>query len=390
MYYSYTCGAQWRTCACTEADQARRERDIAARLAKFEADQRAEEEEIRAAIAAVEEAERQLREEREVEEARLEAEARELTKREFERLQDIDDHFGYLRGVLDRIRLQQRQAIERRHDRDWAEIDLMKERLDAPDTAAERERFVASERDKIVTKHETTIKTLQRKFATEMMETITRHRKDQDNLMAMATDNPDQDADIRKADTLQELMPAQELERSTLKSQQSREIAKWKTRGEHALKAFDSKMLLLKMRLEEAESINLRAKEMKKRTFADTKWFESVFADRSVMLDEDERRLILSGSDAPAWSKAERDSAVTVVGVNNSNSELLQHNNHNGGPKGLVGAKDADASDAAAAAAAATAKKKEKLLLVNVSAAGGIMARKRADYRTTRHPRVQS
>lgn len=271
---------------------------------------------MRAAITAVEEVERQLREEREAEEARLEAEARETSKREFERLQNINDHFEYLRRVLDRIRLQQRQAIERRHDREWDEIDRMKDMLESPDAAAERERCVASERDKIVMTTEGTVKTLQRRFATEMMEAITRHRKAQDDLMAMTMDGPDQDADIVKADILQELMPAQELERSTLKSQQAREIAKWKLRGEQSLRAFDSKMVALKMRLEEAERINVRAKEMKKRVFADAKWFEAVFSERTVMLGEDEVRLILSGGDAPAWSKAERDSCATVVGVN--------------------------------------------------------------------------
>lgn len=313
--HSYTCGAKWRTCACTEADQARREGEIATRLARFEADQRAEEEEIRAAIAAVEDAERQLRNEQEAEEARLEAEAREMTKREFERLQNINDHFEYLRGVLDRIRLQQRQAIERRHDREWDEIDMMKDKLESPAAAAERERYVALERENIVTATESTIKTLQRRFATEMMETITRHRKDQDDLMAAVIDNPDQDADIVKADILQELMPAQELERSTLKSQQARELAKWKGRGERSLRAFDSKMVSLKMRLEEAEKINARSKEMRKRVFADTKWFEAVFLERTIMLGEDERKLILCGSEAPAWSKAERDSNATIIGV---------------------------------------------------------------------------
>ena len=312
---SYTCGAIWRTCACTEVDQARREREIATRLARFEADQRAEEEEIRAAIAAVEEAERQLQREREAEEARLETEAREMTKREFERLQNISDHFEYLRGVLDRIRLQQRQAIERRHDRDWDEIDRMKDKLESPEAAAERERHVASEREKIITVAEGNIKILQRRFATEMMETITRHRKAQDDLMALTFDSTDQDPNVVKANIFQELMPAQELERSTLKSQQAREIAKWKARGDQSVRAFDSKMVSLKIRLEEAERINVRAKETKKRVFADTKWFETVFLERTIKLSEDERKLILSGNDAPTWCKAERDSSATVTGI---------------------------------------------------------------------------
>lgn len=360
--FCYTCGAKWRTCACTEADQARREGEIATRLARFEADQRAEEEEMRAAIAAVEEAERQLREEREAEEARIEAEAREMTQREFERLQNINDHFEYLRGVLDRIRLQQRQSIERRHDRDWDEIELMKDKLESPEAAAERERYVAAEREKIVATTEGTIKTLQRRFATEMMETITRHRKDQDDLMAMTIDNPDQDADIMKADILQELMPVQELERSTLKSQQAREIAKWKARGEQSIRAFDSKMVSLKMRLEEAERINGRAKEMKKRVFADTRWFEAVFLERTTMLGEDERKFILSGSDAPAWSKAERDSSATMIGVK------LEEN----------GAKVATIKTFGPGAV----KQRE----LGGERPSGVMVRNRADYRTTWQP----
>lgn len=337
----------------------RREEEIAAGLARFQADQRAEEEEIRAAIAAVEEAERQLRKEREAEEARHESEARELTIREFERLQNINDHFEYLRGVLDRIRLQQRQAIERRHDREWDEIDKMKDKLESPDAAAERDRCVASEREKIAMTTESTIRTLQRKFATEMMETITRHRKDQDNLLAMTINNMDQDADVIKADILQELMPAQELERSTLKSQQAREIAKWKARGERSLSAFDSKMASLRMRLEEAEKINARSKETKKRVFADSKWFEAVFSERSIMLGDDERRLILSGGDAPAWSKAERDSSATIVGVK------LE-----GGSSKIVTIKPSKSS----------ARKKEETEKEGTS---GMMMRNRTSYRTT-------
>ena len=344
----------------------RREEEIAAGLARFQAEQRAEEEEIRAAIAAVEEAERQLRKEREAEEARHESEARELTIREFERLQNINDHFEYLRGVLDRIRLQQRQAIERRHDREWDEIDIMKDKLESPDAAAERDRCVASEREKIVTTTESTIRTLQRKFATEMMETITRHRKDQDSLMAMTIDNMDQDAEVIKAEILQELMPAQELERSTLKSQQAREIAKWKARGERSLSAFDSKMVSLRMRLEEAEKINVHSKEMKKRVFADSKWFEAVFSERSIMLGEDERRLILSGSDAPAWSKAERDSSATIVGVKleggSAKVAMIKPSNKPSNP---------------------SPRKKEETESEGTS---GMMMRNRTSYRTTCHP----
>ena len=233
----------------------------------------------------------------------------------------------------------------------------MKDKLESTDAAAERERYVASEREKIATTTEGTIKTMQRRFATEMMETIARHRKAQDDLMAMTIDNPSQDADIMKADILQELMQAQELERSTLKSQQAREIAKWRVRGEQSLKAFDSKMVSLKMRLDEAERINVRAKEVKKRVFADTKWFEAIFLERTMMLGEGERKLILSGGDSPAWAKAERDSSATIVGVKVEGS----------------GAKVATIKSCEPGAL--------KQVDIGSGSAGGIMMRKRADYR---------
>ena len=57
-HYSYTCGARWRTCHCTEEDQARRRLEIRANLERLEAEARAEEEETRAAIEAVEEMQR--------------------------------------------------------------------------------------------------------------------------------------------------------------------------------------------------------------------------------------------------------------------------------------------------------------------------------------------
>lgn len=361
MSYSYTCGAKWRTCACTEDDQVRRQREIAVRLAQLDADQRAEEEEERAAIVAVEQAERQLREEREAEEARIEAEARELTRRESERLRNIMDHFEYLRGVLDRIRLQQEQAIERRHRREWSEIEIMKGKLDSPDATAQRERYVASEREKIVTVTEGTIKTLQRRFATQMMETVSHHRRGQDDVMAMAIDNSDQDPDIMRAYILEELMRVQEVERSTLKSKQAREIAKWRAHGEQSLDDFDSKMISRNLRLEEAEEINVRAKAMRKRIVADTKWFETLFLERAMMLGEDERKLISSGTDAPERSKAERDLSAKVNGLKIGDPSPTVATTKTVGP--------------------GTVRREE----VASGSASGIMMRKRADYRIAQH-----
>ena len=57
--------------------------------------------------------------------ARVEEEARELTRREFERLERIGDHFERMRGVLERVRLQQRRAIEKRHEKEAGRLPLV-------------------------------------------------------------------------------------------------------------------------------------------------------------------------------------------------------------------------------------------------------------------------
>lgn len=297
--FCYTCGAVWQTCLCTEGDQARREREIWTRLAQLEADQLAEEEELRAAMEAVETAERLLREEREAEERRMGEEARELQKLEIERLQKITDYYEYLREVLQRVRFQQTLAMEKRYEREWDAIDTMRIDLDSVMKTAEREAQVESDREKIITSTESVIKVLQRQHAVSMMEMITRHRKDQDNLFASSAESDDQDAEVRQAETLQELMLAQDLERARLKSEQGRDIKKWKQRGEASLQSFDSRTIALKIRLEEAVDINEREKEVRRSIFADSKWSEILFEERLAMLAEDERRLIQKGGEAP-------------------------------------------------------------------------------------------
>ncbi len=297
--FCYTCGAVWRTCHCTEGDQARRVREIQTRLAQFEADQLAEEEELRAAMEAVETAERLLREEREAEERRMEEEARKLQKEEAERLRKIADYYEYLRGVLQRVRSQQTLAMEKRYEREWDAIDTMRNDLESVAKNAQREAQVKSDREKIIKSTESVIKALQRQHAVSMMEMITRHRKDQDDLFALSAEDYDQDAEVHQAETLQDLMLAQDLERATLKSEQARDIQKWKQRGEASLQSFDSKTIALKIRLEEAVDIDKREREVRNIIFADGKWSETLFEERLAMLAEDERRLIQKGGEAP-------------------------------------------------------------------------------------------
>ena len=301
---SYTCGSRWRTCACTEADQARRDQEIRTRLAQFDADKRAEEEELRAAMVAVEAAERQLQEEREAEEERLEAEQRELERRESGRLEQITEHYDHLRVEMRMLHSLQRQAIESRHNQEW---DKLRRLMDSVETKAEKGRYDASEREKLVSRIEGDVKSLQRKQAATIMETITRHRRMQDDLLATSTENEetdnDDDEDVTKAAILQQLMPIQEAERTRLKSKQARELQCTRAHGNELLRAFDNDAASLQKRLDEVKSIKSREREVEKMGFADGKWLDVLFADRTRMLGEDERRLVLSGNEAPKQTR---------------------------------------------------------------------------------------
>ena len=213
--------------------------------------------------------------------------------------------------MLEPVRLHQRQAIEKRHGREWEEIDRVRKDLESTGKVAERERTVNAEREKVIAKTDGTIKSSQRKHATTMMETITRHRKAQDDLLTASLNGPEVDAEALKAETYEQLMLAQALERSSLKSQQAREIQKWRVSGEKALNDFDCKSVVLQMRLKDLEDITKLEKELKTKVSVDSKWFDLLFSERITMLSEDETRMMRSGAEAPA---APRRSTVIMPG----------------------------------------------------------------------------
>ncbi|KAL9126829.1 MAG: hypothetical protein Q9217_004180 [Psora testacea] len=298
---SYTCGAVWRTCQCTEADQRRREEQLQAARIQREAEARAEEEEVRRAVAVVEEAERLLREEREAEEAReqerLQREAEELMQREFERVERIGERFAELRAILDHVGLQQKEAIEKRHFAQEEANDALTENFNK--VVAEKEKEVLAERDAKVAENDRLIKAMQRKHATAIMETIQRHRREQDGLLTkpLPEDDTLQDPEMFKITMLEALLPLQELERATLKAHQTREIEKWKQRGEKAISALKTSVKIQQMRFEEEEEMACAIDGFHKQQEADFKWFDLLHGDRANMLAEDERRLVLSGGD---------------------------------------------------------------------------------------------
>ena len=306
---SYCCGAKWRDCGCNEADYSRQEEERRVRRTAREAEQRAEEEEVRAAIAAVEAAERAIQQEREAEEARMADEARELEQIEVERLSSIADYYEYLRGILECVRLQQRHALEKRHDEEWAEIDRIRDDIESPDMTAARERIVNAEKATLVGEIEAKIKELQRSHAHAMMGIITRHRKAQDELLAASMSAPDAETEIILAAQLESMMPVEEAVRSAQKSQQKSEMQNLRAKHEAQLGGFDVKSKILQLRLKDLEDVSRREKELKSKITADSKWFELLFDERIAMLSEDQNRMMNSGADAPPHPN-KRDTVV--------------------------------------------------------------------------------
>ena len=271
----------------------------------MEAQARAEEAEIRAAIAAVEAAERELAAEREAEEARLAEESRRITATEYERLDGIQRLFETLRIQMTRVRKEQSEAIDKRHKAELAEI-VKPEAPAIYGGLAFGEAHVTSMRAKMASSTEIKVQDLQRKHAKELVETISRHRQDEDNFLLKTYPPAVKDAEFRKEAVHELLLSAQQLERTTLKSQHIHEIQKWQKRGAMALDDFNQKIDRQRAQIEEATQIARFELMTKRQIFSDWKWFDAIFLDRELMLGEDERRRMMSGADAPsrAWKSS--------------------------------------------------------------------------------------
>ena len=149
-----------------------------------------------------------------------------------------------------------------------------------------------------------TIKAARKKHANQLLETIGRHRKDQDTYIIKSSEAKERHLDVDQTAVLDQLLQAQNLERSTLRWQQKREVQKLQKRAELMLQDFDDKIEIarkerLQVQVQEADEVTRMRAALKKQADADWKWFEAIFRDRAVMLGEDEQRMVLSGAGAP-------------------------------------------------------------------------------------------
>ena len=232
--------------------------------------------------------------ERETDEERLAEEARQITAREYERLATITEFFEYLRETLERVRLQQMQAIRRRHD---TEMEPVHERETA---LVSDERILDRERAELITNSETTLQDLRKKHTDELTETVARHRNHQETYLQQShqpTKAPNEHGTQSSSSIIPLLLQAQEAELSTLRAQHSRAMQRHEKRASHRLDEYDRRTATERAKTQD-EISRLRIAATKKMA-ADWKWFDAVFLDRALMLGEDERRMVLAGGEAP-------------------------------------------------------------------------------------------
>lgn len=308
MKFSYTCGARWRTCSCTEEDQIQRATRISENLQRLDAETRAEEEEIRAAIAAVEAAEQQAAEARREEEQREEEEraeeARRITMREYQRVEKIVQHYNRLRDIMANIRSAQTNALTQRHDQGTQNLEKKETTVLLVGKGDWKTNNDDIERVKLITATDAKITQLRKNHTSVLIRTRTRHRHDEDSFLLSTTEpsspssQQNEDEEIDPATKLEKLLSAQELERSTLRSIQAREIEKWKKRGAYRLQTLErEEERRADEREREVESLVGEAKRVKRVQWAECKWMDVLREERVRLLREDERTIMLNGGE---------------------------------------------------------------------------------------------
>lgn len=144
--FCYTCGAKWRTCSCTETDEANRQALLRRRRAERDRARDAESAEIARIIAQVEEAERREARERAEEEERQAAERRreeaELARLEEQRLREEEARRQEEARLEELYRRMLRVSVEESCDalqNAWNDLrQVQAQSLDARHTDAER------------------------------------------------------------------------------------------------------------------------------------------------------------------------------------------------------------------------------------------------------------
>ena len=193
--------------------------------------------------------------------------------------------------TLEQTHSRQREAIASRH----STFAQAQEQV----TLHQVEVEYLSRKVKIIAKSQADLIDLNHQHAMAIAEVNMRHREQLDDLN-FELDESSGAGEKNAGDALarlQLLIQSQEQEISVLTSMQIRKIQLHRDRGKRAWENVKLSPDELKARHHEERE---RSKEtIARQVFADWKWFDRITAERRTMLEEDQRRYIQSGADAP-------------------------------------------------------------------------------------------
>ncbi len=311
--YSYTCGAIWRTCNCTEVDEERRRQRTREQRHAQDTAARTEAADIAAAIRAVEEQERREAEEaerlerlrQEAEAARLAREAEVVRQREEERLTAINHKFVDLQGVLENLHYTQQKSMGKRHE---AEMKRIKENMVSSQLAFDAKW--ALERAWMKRTNHDVIERLSVEHQTAIKEMDTRHEEEEDDIfLALRVHLRNKsNRSAREKAMVEKMKNSQLAERQSLLTRQTATMEKILRREK--LKIAELEAVLLQERETEKDRDIKIAELVVRQVFADRMWFDTLVDERRSMLDEDERRLVRTRADGAEYGTWDLQSQV--------------------------------------------------------------------------------
>ena len=307
---SYVCGAQWRTCNCTEDDQIRRRQ----RLAKLKETKRKETVELEAVLEAVAAAERRERERRILEEKR------QLEEMELARVRSIRSRFDALRKELQTLLDTQLIFLleSQNHEKNIAEAQTVA-------IVANEEALVAAIEAEV--QEFTEVYKIRRgNHSAERNDAINRHKFQKRELEARLEALQESMMISKSAATKHSmsLMLEQQKELNELWDQQSREVDRMESRLAAVLSKpiWDSQRAILLERKRQAE---IMVESMAKRVESDEKWVQLARGEREHLLDEEERQAVAEGENTVAAAVAslnkEKEAIEAEVSNNKSRAE---------------------------------------------------------------------
>ena len=240
----------------------------------------------------------------------LAGEVQQAAGREYARLECIAEVYGYLREVLGTIHAEQRSILEFRHKQVYREMGLRRFATESAEPESEMSRILTCERQMLEVRNTEKMQALSSAQSSVLAQATSRHRRDQGMLLA-SFNNP-----YATAIRLDQLMRLQGEERAAIRSQHTRETAKWQKRQQQALDDLDRKVAEDKAKemILALQILDDDVRQSEKAIDADWKWVDTIFLDRILMLGEDERRTIFSGAEPlrimgmESVSKTEQDS----------------------------------------------------------------------------------